>query len=561
MKKRKSSFLFFYFIILTACCAFNNKSLSQNPQDSTSIYYDAVVGLKDINLAKKGVSFYNRKAEEALNNKDTLLLTKNLELAAYGQFKLGFIYDCELTSLKALNFLDRVKDSTQTIERRKRLTQQLGLIYRNMGDYDNARRFYTKALKLNDNPHHEIAIQNNVANTYADVDDFKKAVDILTPYYEEALKMEDGTIKAVYFDCLGDYQSRIGHKDGLKNLELGLEIKLIMGDLIILYSSYRNLCFYYLNTNEKAKALVYFNKLKEISEKINTPSFSLDTMKFQLRLKDDQDFNNYLTLANEIERDKRLEKNKYAAVKFNYEKQEKEAQTLALQIKDTQLKVEKEKLTKTMYQSIAVIGLIVTVFIFYIVRIKHRKDKLLQVYNTETRISKKVHDEVANDIYHVMAKMQKNEVNNDTFLDDLEGVYNKTRDISKENSIIDLDGTYEDHLRELLLSYEWEEVNIITKDLSKVNWNSLDETKKIVLYRVLQELMTNMRKHSKASLVVLTFSQKGKKIVIDYKDNGVGSDLIKSTGLHNTENRMESINGTITFESKVNNGFKARLTL
>jgi nitrate/nitrite-specific signal transduction histidine kinase len=431
-----------------------------------------------------------------------------------------------------------------------------------MEDYDSARRFYKRALELNDNPNHEIAFQNNLANTYADVDDFEKAVDILTPYYDEALKMEDGTIKAVYLDCLGDYQSRIGHKDGLKNLELALQIKLKMGDLVILYSSYRNLCFYYLRSNEKAKALTYFNKLKEISEKINTPSFSLDTMKFQLRLKDDQDFNNYLTLANDIESKKRLEKNKYAAVKYNYEKKEKEAQTLELQIKDSQLNVEKEKLNKTIFQSVAIIGLIITVFLFYIIRIKHRKDKLIQVYNTETRISKKVHDEVANDIYHVMAKMQKNETVKDAaLLDDLEDVYNKTRDISKENSIIDLDGTYEDHLRELLLSYEWEEVNIITKDLSKVNWNSLDETKKIVLYRVLQELMTNMRKHSKASLVFLTFSHKGKKVVIDYKDNGVGSDLIKSTGLHNTENRMESINGTITFDSKVNNGFKARLTL
>ena len=55
------------------------------------------------------------------------------------------------------------------------------------------------------------------------------------------------------------------------------------------------------------------------------------------------------------------------------------------------------------------------------------------------KISKKVHDEVANDVYHVMTKLETNASVKEDVLEYLEGIYNRTRDISKENSTIDVD--------------------------------------------------------------------------------------------------------------------------
>ena len=160
-----------------------------------------------------------------------------------------------------------------------------------------------------------------------------------------------------------------------------------------------------------------------------------------------------------------------------------------------------------------------------------------------------------------MTKLQSGENPNDKILDDLEHVYVKTRDISKENSIIDVHENYSELLKDLLFSYKNDSINIITKNKSNINWDALSDLKKITLFRVLQELMTNMRKHSKATLVALNFNQSGNKITIDYKDNGVGCNLLKKNGLHNTENRMASINGTITFESKPDNGFKVQIII
>lgn len=73
--------------------------------------------------------------------------------------------------------------------------------------------------------------------------------------------------------------------------------------------------------------------------------------------------------------------------------------------------------------------------------------------------------------------------------------------------------------------------------------------------------MTNMKKHSSASIAVLTFKKMNSKLNISYSDNGVRSNLKKHNGLQNTENRIKSLKGTIIFESNKNEGFKVKITV
>jgi signal transduction histidine kinase len=160
-----------------------------------------------------------------------------------------------------------------------------------------------------------------------------------------------------------------------------------------------------------------------------------------------------------------------------------------------------------------------------------------------------------------MAKIQGNTNNNEAVLDDLEKIYNKTRDISKENSAIEIEENFSQQLNDLLLNYQNETESIVTRNISKIEWESVSELKKTTIYRVLQELMINMKKHSKASAVVLAFQQNGKKINIEYTDNGVGCTLKDKNGLQNAENRIKTFNGTITFDSQPTKGFKAKITL
>jgi signal transduction histidine kinase len=92
---------------------------------------------------------------------------------------------------------------------------------------------------------------------------------------------------------------------------------------------------------------------------------------------------------------------------------------------------------------------------------------------------------------------------------------------------------------------------------------SIESNTKITVYRVLQELLVNMKKHSQCSLVVLTFKKNENKLQIDYSDNGIGAtieELNLKNGLRNVENRIQAIKGTITFDSKSDKGFKVYIT-
>ena len=113
----------------------------------------------------------------------------------------------------------------------------------------------------------------------------------------------------------------------------------------------------------------------------------------------------------------------------------------------------------------------------------------------------------------------------------------------------------------MFLNYQTPILRIITKNTSTIDWTKVPALKKNTIYRVTQELMTNMKKHSQANLVLWDFNKKGKKIIITYTDNGKGTKLKKKNGLLNTESRIKAMKGNITFESNVNQGFKAKIII
>lgn len=89
--------------------------------------------------------------------------------------------------------------------------------------------------------------------------------------------------------------------------------------------------------------------------------------------------------------------------------------------------------------------------------------------------------------------------------------------------------------------------------------NKLAKEKQIALSRVFNELFVNMRKHSNATLVVLSCEKIKNNYEIIYADNGIGfkeNKIIFKNGLKNVETRIKTINGIITFENKPGKGLK-----
>lgn len=546
----KNLIIVFLFVLFSSISFGVNRPLQKLDIDSVTYYYNEANNPKTTSSLIKAYMFFKNEADKSLSKKDTLLAIRNLRLKAIAEYKLGDYYACETTAVATLNLIKNLPESDFTTESTVGIYNQLGRVHMELLDYNSAINYYNKALKIANKPNNVAIIKNNIGLIYIEQQYFEKAERVFLDVYKRSKSFNNKKDIARALDNLGYVQFKLQKPQALQNLTEALNLRLEIEDFDGAYSSYKNLSLFYKN-HDLVKATFYADKAYEVANKINSTSYIEDALSTIVSLSLNDKILKYKQIKDSIAKAKQVAENKYALVKYNYVAQEQIAN-------EQKLQKEKERTNKILFQALVVLVIVTSVFIFLFVKSKHKKDKVQVVFNTENRISKKVHDEVANDIYHAMAKLQNNS-NNEELLDDLEKIYNRTRDISKGISAINVDANFNDLLYDLLISYKSNQVSVIAKNLSKTDWESVESIKRATIYRVLQELMTNMRKHSKASLVLVSFNQTSKKIVIDYTDNGVGCQLLKHNGLRNAENRMASINGSITFETEANKGFKAKI--
>jgi signal transduction histidine kinase len=437
----------------------------------------------------------------------------------------------------------------------------LGIIYRDAKNYNRALEYYNKSLALTTLPKYRNILINNIAFAYKEQKKYKKALLTFTKAYNNSVKIDDKKQTARALSNLGFVKSKLKYPDALTNLLEALDIRKTIQYIPGIVSSYLHLSEYYKDNHQRQKALFYANKVLAIGKQQQNINYQVDALSIIIATDNNSKIVEYKKLTDSIAIAKQINENKFAAIKYDFSKEKIKTEEAKLKLVESQLHEEKEKKSKIISQAIAGFILLLLFSSYFIFRIKHKKGKLEEIYKTETRISRKVHDEVANDIYHVMTQLQSNTDINEYVLDELESIYNKTRDISKENSAINMDAHFKELLSDLLISYKNNAVNVITKNISKVNWDKVSNEKKTAIYRTLQELMTNMKKHSNATFVVLVFNQKNNKISINFKDNGIGCNLKKNTGLQNVENRILIANGTITFDTEINKGFNAKITI
>jgi signal transduction histidine kinase len=475
-------------------------------------------------------------------------------MLAISEFELGRIYDSEKTAVEALELIDRTNIAdTLLSEVRSGLYNHLGLVHETFDDYESALRIYDKALKLVDQLSDSLTLLNNKALVYKKLEDYVRAETYLQLVYDRSLTTNNRIQIARAQDNLGFVQSKLNKTQGLSNMLDALDIRIQEKDQSGLYANYNHLSLYYKDRNDIKMALKYAELAKEAA-KVSGVTYKMNALSHLLAFSEDPNVTEYLQLSDSIAASKQKNQNSFAAARYNLEKEQQLT-------RESELQRKKEKRLKLLYLALGLFILMAATILYFILKTRHKKEKIKQVYETETRISKKLHDEVANDVYHVMTKLQGNANQNVEVLDDLEGIYTKTRDISKESAAVNVQHNFDELLNDLLLSYKNEAVNIITRNNSKIDWEAIPDVKKITIYRVLQELMTNMKKHSEAGLAVVKFSKKGSKLQIDYSDNGKGCYLKKKSGLLNTENRIETIGGHINFESEKNKGFKAFITI
>ena len=104
------------------------------------------------------------------------------------------------------------------------------------------------------------------------------------------------------------------------------------------------------------------------------------------------------------------------------------------------------------------------------------------------------------------------------------------------------------HLSKLKIDFEYFAPN---------GFGSVNEDVQSNVYRILQELVTNTVKHSKATKLEVTLSLYPDKLSLICDDNGVGFDkdtVAQGIGLRNIKERLKSINGNIEIDTTLGKG-------
>ena len=94
---------------------------------------------------------------------------------------------------------------------------------------------------------------------------------------------------------------------------------------------------------------------------------------------------------------------------------------------------------------------------------------------------------------------------------------------------------------------------------------SLDEIRELVVFRLVQEALTNIAKYAKASHVWVTLATDDQNVRVEVRDDGIGFDpglVPPSThGLVGMRYRVEAEGGTVTVESAPGQGVRIRVLL
>ena len=87
----------------------------------------------------------------------------------------------------------------------------------------------------------------------------------------------------------------------------------------------------------------------------------------------------------------------------------------------------------------------------------------------------------------------------------------------------------------------------------------LDDMTALSIYRIIQELINNTIKHAGADEILIQLTTEGDDIVIEYEDDGKGFDpekLVtkKGMGVENIQSRINYLKGSLSFNSRENEG-------
>ncbi len=568
----------------------NATALYQNGQyqgrhgnfDSSGIYLTKALNLFTTIGDKKGqASCYNglglNKYDQSKYKEALSFFLKSLNLREEIKDKkgiassytwIGNVYNTGLFQpVKALDYYNRALKINTELNDEKGLASSynnLGNVNYLLNKYEEALPFYLKALalkeKLNDKKGSSNTL-NNLGNVSAGLKDFDKAIGYFKKarvLYEEfgdqaGIVSEDINIGNVFMDR-GNYRDAVKYHE--QALILAKEIYYREG----LRGASYELALCYEKLNEPVKALKYFKFNKEMSDSILNTDFNDQVVEMETK---------YQAEKKELENTDLKKSNTIKALEIEKQKQSNYVKNILL-----------------VSVILLLVMLSISAYLFYNKKkisqkaeldaeiTRQKEIRIKAVIETEEkeriRIARDLHDGIGQLLSAAKMNLSSIEKKIEIKGAEQQSAFKNAVDLLDE-SVKEVRAVSHNMMPNTLLKLGL--ASAVREFITKIQnmpdlkvrleivgmGERLEQEQESILYRVIQEVISNIIKHAKASELVLQLVRHEKELSVIIEDNGVGFDTSKindfgGIGLKNILSRVEFINGSVHFDSAPGRG-------
>jgi signal transduction histidine kinase len=466
----------------------------------------------------------------------------------------------------------------------------LGIIYGELGEYENAIAYHNKALIISDDEiipkefQSRATSYNNIGFLYLNFHNYLLAKNYFKKGLEQSnLAIQKPTIYAMLLDNLAYSKFKLNENEGLpqlfyQSLKLRDSLKLTSG----IFINKIHLSEYLASKTDTVKALQYSKEALSLARSTNISRDILVALK-QLAVIEPKKagvYNKeYIHVNEDLQKEERKMGDKFSRIEYETD-----------QIKDENTDLEtKNRNLLFGFSAFAILGL----FLYLLKAQKTKNRELLfkqeqqkvneEIYNLmisqqntietnrvqeKKRVAQDLHDGVLGRMFGVRMNLDGlNKFNDEpaikqriSYLSELKNIEQDIREISHDlnrekselinNFVAIVDNLFEDQKKTF-------KSKLVSSIDSNIKWESMSNAIKINLYRIIQESLQNINKYAIADTIKVEFKKEIGNLLLQISDDGVGFNVNKKKkgiGLQNMLSRINECNGTFEIKSKKGEG-------
>ncbi|UXP34053.1 tetratricopeptide repeat protein [Reichenbachiella agarivorans] len=493
----------------------------------------------------------------------------------------------------ALAIAEKLSSNDQALK----IKNNIGIIYQEQGHYQEAERYFRESLSMEPSLSTQIAVLGNIGLTKQKQNNFDSALY----YYEEALLLAQQSQDSVSMYAIVDYLTSLYWKESMPEKALIYCLDLVdyhrnTQNEWALIHAYNMLGLIYHELRDYQRSESYYEMSLVLAHKYQSKNeaFILANMAFNEAAagKYEEAYNHLFTHLSvkdtlfSLEKSRQLEE---ALAQYESEKKEKEIAVLQAEQKLHEANLEKQQLIRNTALGGSVLLLISSVLLISIYAQKLKTNKILAEKNEEInqrniktllkeneianikaslegqekermRIARELHDGVAGSLAAVKLNLESMLDSNSSpallkkAISDVNFTYQEVRTLSHNLSpykvlkapFVQL---VRDYVHEMA---ESSGIDIRFVASGNLSFHELSDPLKIEIYRILQELVINLIKHSQAQYAEVVLTKNDLDINLIVEDEGIGFDpkrKHKGIGYDNIYHRVEILKGKIQIDS------------